>query len=57
MALYDDLIAALPELTEADFAPVTGTIILQNDSDGAGDYIAKWEYSKMLPDGMKVGKN
>ncbi len=34
-----------------------GTIILQNDSDGAGTYIAKWEYSKPLPDGMKVGKN
>lgn len=57
MALYNDLIAALPELTEADFSSATGTIILMNDSDGLGDYIAKWEYSKPLPDGMKVGKN
>ncbi len=57
MALYDDLIAALPELTNADFAPMTGTIVLQNDADETGDYIAKWEYSKPLPDGMKVGKN
>ncbi len=56
MALYDDLIATLPELTEADFAPITGTIVLQNDSDETGDYIAKWQYSKPLPAGFKVGK-
>lgn len=56
MALYDDLIAAIPELTDADFAPVLGTIILQNDADDAGDYIAKWDYSKPLPKGFKVGK-
>jgi hypothetical protein len=56
MALYDDLIAALPELTNADFAPVTGTIVLQNDSDGDGDYISKWNYSKPIPEGFKLGK-
>lgn len=55
MALYDDLVAALPELEGSeDFA--NGTIILQNDADEAGDYIAKWEYSKPLPKGFKVGK-
>ena len=57
MALYDDLIAVIPELTILDFAPVTGTIMLQEDSDGQGAFIAKWEYSQPLPDGMKVGKN
>ena len=56
MALYDDLIAAIPELTDADFAPFTGTIVLQNDSDGLGDFIAKWDYSKPIPSGMKLGK-
>ena len=56
MALYDDLLAALPELTNADFAPMTGTIILQDDSDGKGAFICKWEYSKPLPAGFKVGK-
>lgn len=56
MALYDDLITALPELTEADFAPITGTIMLQDDSDGQGSFIAKWDYSKPLPKGFKVGK-
>jgi len=32
-----------PQLTDMDFLP-TGTILLQNDSDGKGDYIAKWEH-------------
>ena len=53
MALYDDLIAALPELTSADFLPITGPIVLQNDGDTAGDYIAKWEYSKPLPESLQ----
>jgi len=33
-----------------------GTIILQNDSDGAGAYISKWTYSKPIPDGLSLGK-
>jgi hypothetical protein len=32
-----------PELTDSDFSSF-GTIALQNDSDGRGDYIAKWEH-------------
>lgn len=43
MTLYEKIIALYPELNEADFAP-RGTIRLQNDSDGRGDYIAKWEH-------------
>jgi len=42
--LYEKLIKLYPELTYADFSPSTGTILLQNDSDGQGDYIAKWEH-------------
>lgn len=56
MSLYDDLINALPELTEADFAPKIGTILLQDDSDGDGAYIAKWDYDKPIPNGFKLGK-
>lgn len=41
MTLYDKIIALYPELTDTDFLTV---IILQNDSDGRGDYIAKWEH-------------
>ena len=55
MTLYDEIIAALPELTFADFAK-NGTIELQDDSDGQGAYIAKWEYSKAIPNGLKLGK-
>ena len=55
MALYDDLIAALPELENSD--AFDKDIVLQNDSDGLGDFIAEWNYSKPIPDGMKVGKN
>ena len=55
MSLYDDLIAALPELENSD-AFNNLAIILQDDSDGKGAYIAKWEYAKPLPDGFTVGK-
>lgn len=56
MSLYEQLLAALPALTEADFNIRTGTILLQNDSDGAGTYIAKWDYPLPIPDGFKLGK-
>jgi hypothetical protein len=39
--LYDKIMALYPELTQQDFLSV---ILLQNDSDGKGDYIAKWEH-------------
>jgi hypothetical protein len=41
MSLYDKIMALYPSLTQQDFLTV---IILQNDSDGKGDYIAKWEH-------------
>ena len=41
MTLYDKIKALYPELTVRDFLTV---IMLQNDSDGRGDYIAKWEH-------------
>jgi hypothetical protein len=41
MTLYEKIIAIYPELQDADFMT---TIRLQNDSDGKGDYIAKWEH-------------
>jgi hypothetical protein len=43
MTLYDKIIALYPELTIDDFS-LKGKIRLQNDSDGKGDYIAKWEH-------------
>ena len=44
MTLYEKIISIYPELTIQDFNPILGTIHLQNDSDGKGDYIAKWEH-------------
>lgn len=55
MALYDDLVSAIPTLTSEDFGRL-GTIELRDDSDGFGAYIAKWEYSKPIPEGFKLGK-
>ena len=43
MALYDKILAVRPNLTQEDFAP-EGTIMLQNDSDGKGDYIKEWNH-------------
>ena len=43
MTLYDKIIAIYPELADDQRAFMT-VIILQNDSDGRGDYIAKWEH-------------
>jgi len=44
MTLYEKLKTIYPELTESDFTSLDRTIYLQNDSDGQGDYIAKWEH-------------
>ena len=44
MTLYEKITTLYPTLTDADFAPNTGTIMLQNDSDGKGDYIKEWNY-------------
>ena len=55
MTLYDDLVAAIPELTKEDFG-IGGSIELRDDSDGLGAYIAKWEYSQPIPAGLKLGK-
>lgn len=41
MSLYDKIVSLYPELTTDDFR---FSILLQNDSDGRGDYIAKWEH-------------
>jgi hypothetical protein len=44
--LYEKIKQLYPELTDNDFYTV---IILQNDSDGKGDYIAKWEHTLPKP--------
>ncbi|CAB4160904.1 Bacteriophage SP-beta, YorD [uncultured Caudovirales phage] len=44
MTIHDRIMAIYPDLTTQDFLPGTGTIRLQNDSDGRGDYIAVWNH-------------
>ena len=44
MTLFEKIMALYPSLTQQDFLTV---ITLQNDSDGKGDYIAKWEHSTL----------
>jgi len=41
MTLYEKIKALYPSLEDKDFLTV---IELRNDSDGKGDYIAKWEH-------------
>ena len=45
MALYDKIKTIYPSLEDKDFVTV---ITLQNDSDGKGDYIAKWEHPTLV---------
>jgi hypothetical protein len=45
--LYEKIKTIYPSLTIEDFSP-RGTIILQNDSDGKGDYISKWEHPTLV---------
>jgi hypothetical protein len=40
--MFEKIISIYPELTIADFHPNMGTILLQDDGQGA--YIAKWEH-------------
>jgi hypothetical protein len=56
VSLFEELKTALPELNNDDFNPISGTILLVDDSDGLGPYIEKWNYSKPIPDGFKLGK-
>jgi len=46
MNLYEKIKIIYPQLEDKDFFTV---IHLQNDSDGKGDYIAKWEHTLAKP--------
>jgi hypothetical protein len=55
MQLWEKIVLAYPEIeATSDFNSLG--IFLRNDSDGLGDYIAKWEYSKPIPAGLSLGK-
>ena len=52
MTLYEKIMAIYPQLEQQDFLT---TITLQNDSDGKGDYIAKWEHTLPKPTDEQLG--
>jgi hypothetical protein len=52
MTLYEKIKQLYPDLTDKDFFTV---ITLQNDSDGKGDYIAKWEHTLPRPTDEQLG--
>ena len=43
MTLFEKIKQLRNTLTDEDFLP-EGTIVLQNDSDGRGDYIREWNH-------------
>ena len=47
MSLYDKIVAIYPELKDTSEVFADGTIVLQNDSDGKGDYLAKWDHKTL----------
>ena len=53
MDFYTVIKNAYPEIEDLEF--VNGSIRLQDDGDGI-QYIAKWEYSKPIPEGLTLGK-
>ena len=55
MELWEKIAAAYPEIDiTGDW--LTLGIYLQDDADGVGSYIDKWEYSKPIPKGLTLGK-
>jgi len=54
MSLYEQIVEAYSEIDGSIFDE--GIIVLRDDSDGVGAYIAKWEYSKPIPNGLSLGK-
>ena len=43
MQLIEKILELRPNLTKEDFG-IDGTIVLRNDLDGRGDYIAEWNH-------------
>jgi hypothetical protein len=52
MELWEEIIAAYPEIKPEDDFRKLG-ILLLDESDGTGAYIAEWKYSKPLTADLK----
>jgi hypothetical protein len=49
MNLIQKIIQIYPSLTIQDFIVPNGTIVVQNNSDGKGEFIAYWNNSNPQP--------
>ena len=56
MDLFDLIVAVYPELTSFDFDINGGNKIILSDNGDGINYISQWNYSKPIPDGLKLGK-
>jgi hypothetical protein len=56
MSTYETIISVYPELLEDKSIFIENKIVIQDDCDGLGDYILSWNYSKPIPQGLKLGK-
>ena len=55
MELWKKIVETYPEIDPTESFDELG-ISLKDDSDGVGAYIAKWEYSQPIPEGLTLGK-
>jgi hypothetical protein len=56
MELWQKIIDAYPQINPTSDFKKLG-IFLQDDSDGEGAYIKKWDYEKPIPQGLTLGKS
>jgi len=57
MNLYEQILKIYPNLSEQDFLPNVGSILIQDDSNGKGQYIAKWENNLPCPTEQQLNSN
>jgi len=48
MTIIDKIKQIYPEITDKEFILGNGCILVQDNSDGKGPYIAKWEHPTLV---------
>ena len=52
-SLFELVIQEFPEIADNKDPLIDGRIVLQNDSDGTGDYISSWNYEQPISESLK----
>jgi len=55
MSLWEKIIVLYPEIEFDKKVIVNTCVLIQNDLDGKGDYIAKWEHTLPRPTDEQLG--